>query len=950
MDIGSTRKEIKFLYFNATSLSNKLNELVAIVELDKPDIILVSETWLDDKSNANINGYNQYRKDRAYGSGGGVCIYVSKKLNSRAVLGFEDIGGEHVWCEIVEENDNVLVGCIYRPPKFGLNEVAIKTIDELSSCFKKAKSLVERKRHQGVLIAGDFNLGSILWEGGIGITKSKKELEEKFIEGISDSHFSQVVEFPTFYMKQEPKSTLDLVFVDTQERLVEIDRGPILGNLTQGHAAVVGKYAIQANIKPVAKHNRRWYAKGDYVAMEADLSNINWSELLKSDNVDECYSLFMDKYNEMCNKHIPLIKTNSKYKNVWMNKRIMELVRRKKRLWYKLKATNKGKADSKQEYSQVCKELSKQIKVAIENYESSIANDKKNPKRLFSYVNSKKKIEQRLSSMIVNGVVTEDMEVIVEELNKQFKSVFVEEVEVNVEEAGWSSTKTLDVVKVCEEEVVDLLSALKPGKTPGEDGVQPLVLKKLAREWAKPLTLIFNKSLGSGELPQLWKVANICPLFKKGSRLEAKNYRPISLTSVVCKILEKIIKKAIMSFMFVCGHIRKEQHGFLPGRSCYTNLLETIDLLTSKMANKRWLDIIFLDFEKAFDTVPHRRLIKKLIAYGIRGKLLKWLESFLSGRKQRVVIGDKKSSWTEVSSGVPQGSVLGPLLFIIYINDLVRELKSIVKIYADDTKLIADVQEPEGAKQLQEDLNRINEWTKRWLIKLNSQKCKVMHIGKKNPSRLYSIEGTRLAESRCERDLGIIVTSNLKWNEQCQKAAGEANRVLGMLKKAFVSKESILWKKLYTTYVRPHLEYAIQAWSPYCKRDIKVLEKVQRRATKVPKEIKHLNYQERCSKLELTSLMERRIRGDQIAWFKLINGIDKVSLHSPKVEIGCRARHGDLKKELIRSSQQRANFFTNRIVPFWNKLPVHVKQSKSVTEFKASYDKTKDCYSVSSRC
>ena len=253
----------------------------------------------------------------------------------------------------------------------------------------------------------------------------------------------------------------------------------------------------------------------------------------------------------------------------------------------------------------------------------------------------------------------------------------------------------------------------------------------------------------------------------------------------------------------------------------------------------------------------------------------------MCNRRQRVVLGESISDWVSVTSGVPQGSVLGPLLFIIFINDLSDSLKNICEIFADDSKVLSIIKNMLNCLALQDDLQKIDEWTKIWLVKLNDEKCKVMHCGINNPKFDYSINGTVLNETTCERDLGVQISNDLKWSNQVNYAANKANQVLGSIKKTikFQNKESL--SRLYKAFVRPHLEYAVQVWNPYLKKDVKVLESVQRRATKLVPGLKKLSYTDRLKELNLTTLEERRVRGDLIEMYKITTVLDKINWHKP---------------------------------------------------------------------
>jgi len=241
---------------------------------------------------------------------------------------------------------------------------------------------------------------------------------------------------------------------------------------------------------------------------------------------------------------------------------------------------------------------------------------------------------------------------------------------------------------------------LKPDKSPGPDNIHPMVLKEAACEVVKPLTMIFQKSVSQGELPNDWKRANVTPIHKKGAKDEASNYRPVSLTSVVCKLLETVVKDQIVAFLNEEDTVSDKQHGFVKGRSCLTNLLEVFEHWTTCLDEGYGVDVVYLDYRKAFDTVPHQRLLTKLRQMGLGSGLTKWIGSFLTNRLMRVLVNGQGSPWIAVISGVPQGSVLGPLLFLLFVNELPEWIKTNIRLFADDTKLWTQISRPEDAVKL----------------------------------------------------------------------------------------------------------------------------------------------------------------------------------------------------------------------------------------------------------
>ena len=300
--------------------------------------------------------------------------------------------------------------------------------------------------------------------------------------------------------------------------------------------------------------------------------------------------------------------------------------------------------------------------------------------------------------------------------------------------------------------------------------------------------------------------------------------------------------------------LTKEQHGFVKRKACVTNLLETLDIVTKAFLEGLAVNVVYLDFLKAFDMVPHHRLLHKMKGYGIKEDMLRWFESFLVRRRQRVVLGESVSEWKSVTSGVPQGSVLGPLLFLLYINDLPERFVNRCKLYADDSKIIAVIKDTADTLSLQHDIDALTEWTRDWLMRLNTSKCKIMYFGESDISRMnYFMEdlntGARvpLAASNGERDLGVHISSDLRWRPHINLIVSKANRVLGMLLKTFTSRDADLWKLLYVSLVRPHLEFAAVVWNPYLTGDVDALERIQRKASRIPTSMRGLEYEERLT-------------------------------------------------------------------------------------------------------
>ena len=375
-----------------------------------------------------------------------------------------------------------------------------------------------------------------------------------------------------------------------------------------------------------------------------------------------------------------------------------------------------------------------------------------------------------------------------------------------------------------------LLTGLNSSKAAGPEAIKPIVLKEVSNEIAPLVTAIFRFSLDIGTVPRDWKTATVSPLFKKGDKGNPANCRPISLTCILCKTMEHIIATNLTRHFDKHNVLYDLQHGFRERRSCETQLIQLVEDLSRSMIEGKQTDLILLDFSKAFDKVNHLKLLYKLRLHGVQGKVLNWIQSFLIGRSQTVVLEGDSSSEVPVSLGVPQGSVLGPILFLLYINDLPDNVQSQVRLFADDTAVYLSIHSPNNSANLQKDLDRLQEWEAQWDMEFNPGKCQVCHITRsRNPIKsTYTMHNKTLETVSSARYLGVDMSTDLSFNTHMNRITSNANKSLGFIKRNIKTKHKGVREAAYKTIVRPQLEYASTTWSPYTQNQSQKIEMVQR--------------------------------------------------------------------------------------------------------------------------
>ena len=938
-------------YTNADTLTNKMKELDIIAKNNSPKIIAICETkpknlqYDLNEAQFQLDGYELYVNNLEKRKGRGVAIYVHKSLDA-STYDMKNQTDDSLWLKIQMNNsDSLIVGCVYRSPTSTKEQD--KQFLKMTQCFQEIKS-------SHVLILGDFNLPKISWEDCDSTKTNPEDVENKFLEDVKDAFLYQHVTGYTRGRASNKPSLIDLVFTNEEGMVTDLEILSPIGMSDHGCITFYFNCYLQRTNKNFEKF---MYDKGNYDAIKQDL-DIDWEkELEKRKTVSEKWKFISHTIQKSTANHIPKYKINkSKHLKIKLplDKEILGKIKKKHKTWKKY--INSRDSDTYKEYCKYRNQVRKLTKLARRNQERGIAGEAKtNPKKFWNYVNRKTKTKPgipNLSKPDNSDEVTKDDQEKADVLLNFFSSVFTEEPDNEIPEIpSRNPASNLENIEITEELVNKKLKNLNSSKSPGPDGIHPRVLKELSDSLTKPLTLLFQASRDQKCVPEEWKTATVSAIYKKGSKKQPGNYRPVSLTCICCKIMESIVRDQLITHMKENDLFSNSQFGFIGKRSTVLQLLKVLDIWTEILDKDGIIDVIYMDFMKAFDKVPHKRLLSKLKAYGLSQNIIEWIGSFLTGRRQRVCVNGYFSKWAPVTSGIPQGSVLGPLLFVLYINDMPDDMPddiiSDIYLFADDTKLFNNTKNQANSKILQEDLNKLKAWSDKWLLRFHPEKCKVLDIGiHKRTSYDYYLGNIKLEHTMDEKDLGVFVDNKLKFDTHIGTKVNKANNILGAIRRGFsyLDKETML--RLYTSLVRPQIEYANPVWSPRFMKDITMVENVQRRATKMIPEIKDFSYEDRLKFLKLPTLAYRRARGDMIETYKILNSKydEKVShflpLHREAVAHPERVR-GHSKK-LYKGEWDkhvRKHSFSIRIADKWNSLPETVVSAPSIESFERRLDK-----------
>lgn len=835
---------------------------------------------------------------------------------------------------------NVYILIVYRPPSY--------TAAENDTLVQVLESVISGKE---IIIVGDFNLPNIEWLSIEELPSARvPPLDSMFLDVFNANGLIQWVVEPTF---PSSGNILDLLLTSEKDRIGNVTIHHPLPSCD--HCPVLFCYVFQSDLvecQPQTSQDYSWH-RGNYDRLNELLAMVDWDFELSLLNACKSFDKFASIVRDLIQECIPQRVAHSNHKPPWRTNPPRGMIRERHEAWlcYKRARVQIGRksATAQEAFSRFAsanKSLRNFEVRSQANYENSLIDRfRENPKLLHSYIRSKKSVPSSIGPLkLPSGDLCSDPLAMSKCLASSFASVFCREVQNN-QEPHQLYDGHIDPIHISVDDVKAQLITLDINAAMGPDRIHPMVLKSCAHNLVYPLHMIFSQSLQEGIVPMSWKRSTVVPIFKKGHRFEPLNYRPVSLTPVCCKSMERIISDHLQDYLNDNTLLSHHQFGFRRGRSTMEQLLLVYENISASMDSGNTVDLVLFDYSKAFDVVCHQILIAKLQSIGIDGQLLKWIASFLTGREMQVSVKGHLSGGRAVNSGVPQGSVLGPLLFLIYINHVGSNLASNYKIFADDLKLYSHVnsnppcQYPAAATSIQNDIDVLHRTSKSWGLKMNREKCAVLRFSrnfKDQVSPLYCLDGSPLPVCQSHNDLGVLVDVKLKFHEHIVSVAHKASGLCQSFLKSTVCRTPNFMMFLFRTHVRPLIEYASCVWNTGYREDLQKLERVQRSWTKKIDNLRDLSYAERLRELELYSVQGRLLRADLIQIWKIFNGIsctEPENFFTQPPRGGTRGHRFKIHVSHV-TLDVRKRSFSNRCVHIWNNLPECVVTAPDLGNFK----------------
>ena len=923
-------KSLSACHINIRGLNESKIRALKTLVCNVYDVITLSETFLSDTSSVDLDlpGYHSIiRRDRQT-FGGGIAVYVRDNLVFKRRIEFECRDLENLWIELCTCYGKLIICTAYRPPGFS---------DFWNQFELNIESVKDVCDDPNILILGDLN-------ADFNVPSGQKLRELCQLHNLV-IHITE----PT-RITATTASCLDQIITNIPNCVKGVSVDPPL--CTNDHCTVGVNLTLKIPKEPPYFRHVWLYDKADCTSFKQALTDFDWNSCFENTNISEACELWTESFLNIARTFIPNKVVQIRPNDVpWYSTELRRLKRRVIRIFRKAKCVN-----TTYQWNRY-KELNREYKEKLEKAEHEFYKAKneslcsvKNDKKWWKTVNeilgrNKKDNFPPIFNATTNLYASNN-----HEKTRLFNEFFLSNNRLDLSKATLPQCEidanhpTLTDVVATEQEVHDYIKTIDIKKATGPDGISPRLLKIADLAIVPSLTKLINCSLMNKKVPELWKKANVIPLHKKNIKEDVNNYRPVSILSTVSKIIEKVIFKKVYNFLHTNRLLTDNQSGFRPKDSTINQLAYLYHTFSEALDKKKEIRVVFCDISKAFDKVWHEGLIYKLSKLGIRGNILEWFKDYLQFRKQRVVIKGEKSDWGVIGAGVPQGSVLGPLLFLIYINDIVECIDCGIKLFADDTILHLEFDNPEMAtNKLNKNLDNISKWANDWLVKFSEQKTKAMNISLKPNTQVLNFplifNGVPLEEVKEHKHLGITLNNKLKWTDHINNIINSVTKISDVFRSLKYKLDRRTLETIYLSFVRPKLEYGNILYDDCTEQNSSLLEKVQLTFARIIcGAIRGTPHCAIYNEMSWPTLEDRRKENKLKFMHKLVYS------DTPSYLANLLPKPADDNQYNLRNSQNQKQFnfrttkFKNSLLPncieLWNKLDNETRLISNNSEFK----------------
>ena len=916
---------------NVRSLMPKLPELHLWMSSHNPSVLGLTETWLHpgvDSSELHMPGYTLFRSDRIGSPHGGAALYIANDLNPSLTLCQADADGKFELILVRTHPSGtspIHFGVVYRSP-------VCRSISWLDT-------LQDFSQHGNLCLMGDFNCPNICWDS-LTTTSGATQTDAELLDFSVNQGLTQLVHTPT-RPTTTSNSCLDLLFTSSVHSIGNVRLLEPLS--TSDHSTILADLRLPPSRGPPCPPTRNFW-KVDVGLLRSMANTVPWQNIVDSD-FEDSWSRFKQAISTLTSKCVP-VSTPSKgiRRPPWITRDLNRLLKARRRAWKAFSSSGSPRAYDT--YKLLRNRCNSQIRRSRARYEANLLDHADTqPKRFFAYVNRRRRRPCGLPCLESStGITVHDDSNKANLLADHFSAIYPQE---QSDYSPPAEDDTSDIPPLTDlsftlDDVASLLRQLDPSKATGPDELHPIILKYLADILAPAVFSLFRQSLDQGYLPSDWKHGIIRPIHKSGNPSLPSNYRPICLTSILVKTLEKLIRAHLDRHLSAHNLLPPNQHGFVPGKSCITNLLLARETWAGAWDRHTSVHAISVDFSQAFDRVNHQTLLRKIHSLHINGKVFTWIAAYLRDRTWQVRVGSDISHPVTATSGVPQGAVLGPRLFTIYVSDIARNIQSPTLLFADDLKIWREITSPMDQLLLQNDLHRLMHWALCNDLPINPQKSTFLNMTPwATPSTPYYWLGcSAITPSATVKDLGVFIASNFSTTSHTESVRRRALNLIWMLKRSLATWTPSFFRKVFTTLIRPILEYGAPAYFPCTKGEIDRLEYVQRLGTRFIPRIRRWDYPERYADLKLFSLEYRRTRADLILMFRVVVLHQYPDLQHLLVRSTVTHTRGHpFKLEVLRSDNIAHDIrWSRRRITTWNLLPTSVVSASTVAAFKSRLD------------